>query len=272
VLSRQDLLQRISSYVVSTLDYHMDDLQVDVDQTLRAGEGSCSELARVFVALARNRGIPCRFVSGSRVRAPVPGYVDDVHHRWVEAYLDGRGWFPVDVSRNVSSGDPLRYFGAAGSDCLALSVSGGGGEAGPSRMVVVPEERRVRTYWFPDAWPTVAAAVEGLGQTPGSADAVALYRAQVARLPVALAVPFLELLLYEPLAQGDPLGAVRALATTGRPSALVPLVDFYRRRPALDAVLNPVLQELTGADAGTPEAWFTWLRSEGGRVLQGGGR
>ena len=109
-----DTVRRINEHLAAEFTYELDDEHVDAVQTLATKRGSCTELSRVFVALARHCRIPTRLVTGSRVRAKIDGYVDHIHHRWVEVFLPNHGWFPVDVSRNVLRGDGLAFL--CGSD------------------------------------------------------------------------------------------------------------------------------------------------------------
>jgi transglutaminase-like putative cysteine protease len=59
-------------------------------------------------------------------------YEDTVHHRWVEFYLPGHGWFPVDGSRNDGEdGNPVNsYFGKIAPGLLVL-LHGDGGSLAP---------------------------------------------------------------------------------------------------------------------------------------------
>lgn len=60
------------------------------------GGGKCADISSVFVAVARAAGIPCRDVFGLRMAAPKTGAITGDYHCWVEFYLPGTGWVPVD--------------------------------------------------------------------------------------------------------------------------------------------------------------------------------
>ncbi len=63
--------------------------------------GYCMHFASAAVLLLRSMGIPARYVSGYAVTVPEPGTVnvpDSAAHAWVEIYLDGYGWHPVEVT------------------------------------------------------------------------------------------------------------------------------------------------------------------------------
>lgn len=54
-------------------------------------KGDCGELSAVFASYCRSLGIPCRVMVGAcRGR--------NKHHAWNEAYFEGIGWIPIDVS------------------------------------------------------------------------------------------------------------------------------------------------------------------------------
>lgn len=68
----------------SFLDYFMFQTQ----------EGYCSYFATAFVLIARNQGIPARFVQGYYVtkKDGIVSVTSDMAHAWPEVYLDGIGW------------------------------------------------------------------------------------------------------------------------------------------------------------------------------------
>jgi hypothetical protein len=80
-----------------------------------------------------------------------------------------------------------------------------------------------------------------------------------------MAVPFLAMALYEPLAAGNPQQAIDALHRTGVPAAAVPLIDYLASGPAPEpaAAALAALRGLTGATAETPDQWQKWLHTEG---------
>jgi transglutaminase-like putative cysteine protease len=75
-----------------------------VVDALNAGAGVCQDFAHLLIAMARTRGMPARYVSGYLVprRTAEPGAsVEEViggqaSHAWVEAYVLGVGWAPLD--------------------------------------------------------------------------------------------------------------------------------------------------------------------------------
>lgn len=60
--------------------------------------GNCTDFHALFISLARSEGIPARFEIGfpvpmDRSEGEIGGY-----HCWVQFYLPGRGWVPIDAS------------------------------------------------------------------------------------------------------------------------------------------------------------------------------
>lgn len=76
---------------------------------LESKQGFCSYFATAFVLLAREEGIPARYVEGFCV--PVEGqkkmYVySNMAHAWPEVYIDGVGWIPFEPTPGY---DRIRY-------------------------------------------------------------------------------------------------------------------------------------------------------------------
>ncbi|MCP4550829.1 MAG: transglutaminase domain-containing protein [Bacteroidetes bacterium] len=69
-----------------------------VEVTLAKRSGKCADLSSVYVALARNIGVPAREVFGLRLGEKPDQNITDGYHCWAEFYLPGKGWIPVDPS------------------------------------------------------------------------------------------------------------------------------------------------------------------------------
>jgi transglutaminase-like putative cysteine protease len=96
-------------------------------RVLARGSGSCSEYSFVFIAMCRAAGIPARYVGSVVVRRDASSW-DDVYHRWVEIYLPGFGWLPVDPSRGDKKSEAKRgdAFHHLTPDFVVTTQSGGG--------------------------------------------------------------------------------------------------------------------------------------------------
>lgn len=65
---------------------------------LEHGGGCCTDLHSLFIALARERGIPARLQYGYRVLDSKAGSSYDPGYRcWIEVFVPGSGWVPTDI-------------------------------------------------------------------------------------------------------------------------------------------------------------------------------
>ena len=63
--------------------------------------GYCMHYASAVTLMLRTMGIPARYVSGFAAEVPTNrqvGIPDQAAHAWVEVWLDGFGWYPVEVT------------------------------------------------------------------------------------------------------------------------------------------------------------------------------
>lgn len=76
------------------------DSKTTADQALAAGSGVCQDHAHIFIAAARQMGIPARYVGGYLM---MNDRIDqEAGHAWAEAHLPGLGWVGFDVSNGIS--------------------------------------------------------------------------------------------------------------------------------------------------------------------------
>jgi transglutaminase-like putative cysteine protease len=68
----------------------------DVCELLKKPGGKCTDISSVYIALARAAGVPAREVFGVRLGKKEVQDVTDWQHCWVEFFLPGYGWVPVD--------------------------------------------------------------------------------------------------------------------------------------------------------------------------------
>jgi len=101
------------------------------DVTLRRREGSCRDVALLFCAACRARGIAARFVSGyEQAAASGQGHM----HAWAEVYLPGGGWRGYDPSRGLAVSTGHVAVAAAADPSLAAPVVGSFRGAARSNM------------------------------------------------------------------------------------------------------------------------------------------
>ncbi len=100
------------------------------EDALGRGAGVCQDHVHVFLAAARMRGVPARYISGYlRMDDRTE---QDAGHAWAEAWVDGLGWTGFDVS-NGHSPDGRYLTLATGLDAREAApvkglTLGGGGE------------------------------------------------------------------------------------------------------------------------------------------------
>ncbi len=106
----------IRNYVYDKLSYRLRTTVNTPESVLRNGEGNCGEYVGTILALARLNGIPCR--TAGRYKCPPHSELKHVplfpeyNHVWVEFYLPGWGWLPLE-SNPDDTGEapyPQRHF------------------------------------------------------------------------------------------------------------------------------------------------------------------
>lgn len=99
------VLRELNAQIHDGFDYAPQSTQVDspIDEALGNREGVCQDFAHIMIALVRELGIPCRYVSGylfhrteNRDRS-----AQDATHAWVEAWLPELGWVGFDPTNNL---------------------------------------------------------------------------------------------------------------------------------------------------------------------------
>lgn len=123
------IARNIFNYLIDNMEYELAGGWNIAPTVLERGNGSCSEYSFVYIAMCRAAGLPARYVGSLVIRGDDASF-DDVFHRWVEVYLPGFGWFPVDPS----GGDhewpyaQARAFGFLNNRFLITTAGGGGSE------------------------------------------------------------------------------------------------------------------------------------------------
>ncbi|MBP6978031.1 MAG: transglutaminase domain-containing protein [Bacteroidales bacterium] len=122
-------VRQIYRYIHTHMYYEMTGGWNTAPTVLSRGNGSCSEYTFVFISMCRAAGIPARYVGSVVVRGD-DTCMDDVFHRWVEVYMPGYGWIPVDPSGGDSDSprNQALGFGNLANRFLITTQSGGGSE------------------------------------------------------------------------------------------------------------------------------------------------
>ncbi len=113
-------VNNIYTYVIDSMNYAGyvpgDNGALLAHQT---GTGDCTDYADLMIALTRAAGIPARFVEG--VTYGTDGYYDEgqTKHDWLEVYLPGSGWVPMDPTWGENDADT--YFGGISPDHIIVT-------------------------------------------------------------------------------------------------------------------------------------------------------
>ena len=120
------IVRNIFDYLRENMYYERSGGWNTAPTVLARGNGSCSEYSFVFIAMCRAAGVPARYV-GSVAERGEAASMDDVYHRWVEVYMPGYGWIPIDPSGGdqVSPAKQAHYFGHLSKRFLITTQSGG---------------------------------------------------------------------------------------------------------------------------------------------------
>ena len=77
----------------------------DAATTFAEGHGAYTDLAHVFIAAARDLGLPARYVSGHLLRGDEGQALHEAAHGWAEAWLEDMGWIGFDPSMGMCPHD-----------------------------------------------------------------------------------------------------------------------------------------------------------------------
>jgi transglutaminase-like putative cysteine protease len=98
-------LRALNAELFSRLTYAPNSTRVDspIDDALESRRGVCQDFTHIMIALVRQLGVPCRYVSGylfqegdDKVRSP-----EGSTHAWAEAWLPGLDWVGFDPTNNL---------------------------------------------------------------------------------------------------------------------------------------------------------------------------
>ncbi len=85
--------------------------------------GNCTDFHALFTSLARTEGIPARFEIGFPVPDDRPAGDIGGYHCWVQFYLPGTGWVPIDASEAFKHPEKREmFFGTHPADRIHLTT------------------------------------------------------------------------------------------------------------------------------------------------------
>ena len=99
------VLREVTAKIYDTFMYTPRSTRVDspIDEALSKRQGVCQDFTHIMIALVRELGIPCRYVSGYlyHQRTDQSSRSPDATHAWVEALLPELGWVGFDPTNNT---------------------------------------------------------------------------------------------------------------------------------------------------------------------------
>jgi transglutaminase-like putative cysteine protease len=102
-------VRQIMSDIFRRFEYAPQSTRVDspIDDALSSRKGVCQDFAHIMIALVRQLGIPCRYVSGYLFQPGGSGAesIDGATHAWVETWLPELGWVGFDPTHNAVTGE-----------------------------------------------------------------------------------------------------------------------------------------------------------------------
>lgn len=110
-------------------------VETPAEQAAAEGHGVCQDFAHIFIAAARVRGVPARYVSGHLFRRDGQ-HEQQAAHAWAEAWVEDLGWVAFDPVNGISTDDAyLRV--ACGLDYRdAAPIAGARAGGGDERLTV----------------------------------------------------------------------------------------------------------------------------------------
>ena len=123
------LLQDVNIGVADAVAYQAreDEGTQSPDRTLLLGQGSCRDLATLFVEAVRSLGFGARIVSGylhDPTRTLLGSADTGSTHAWAEIYIPGAGWITYDPTNRVVGGANLIPVTVARDIRQAMPVTG----------------------------------------------------------------------------------------------------------------------------------------------------
>jgi transglutaminase-like putative cysteine protease len=129
-------LHRLNATICSDFNFDLDATHpaTQACEAFAQKSGVCQDFAQVFIAAARARGIPARYVSGYYLRSDTEA--QEAGHAWAEAWLPGLGWTGFDPAHGLCPDE--RYIRlAVGRDYLEAAPIRGSRQGGEGEKLEV---------------------------------------------------------------------------------------------------------------------------------------
>jgi len=102
-------LRRLMAEMFARFEYSPRSTRVDspIDDALQSKRGVCQDFAHIFISIAKQLGVPSRYVSGYLFHDPSSSERsgEGATHAWVECLLPEIGWVGLDPTNNLVATD-----------------------------------------------------------------------------------------------------------------------------------------------------------------------
>ncbi len=104
--STLDKLHRLTAAIHSRMTFDTGRTEVDTQATeaYAEGHGVCQDFAHIFIAVAREIGVPARYISGHLFRRD-GAVLQEAAHAWAEGWVEHLGWVAFDPSNGICTDD-----------------------------------------------------------------------------------------------------------------------------------------------------------------------
>jgi len=140
-------VRAIYDYIGNHLVYSFNGADWGAQAALGEMGADCTEYASLMMALTRAAGIPARYLEGLRAGGDLGANGTRTEHAWLEVYLPGIGWTPMDPTLGRSSIGRDEYFAHLPPDHIIVTVG-----RNPSTL-------RGASYWTHLYWPGKSAEI-----------------------------------------------------------------------------------------------------------------
>jgi transglutaminase-like putative cysteine protease len=140
-------VRSIYDYIGNHLVYSFNGADWGAQAALGEMGADCTEYASLMMALTRAAGIPARYLEGLWSGGDLGSEGARTEHAWLEVYLPGAGWTPMDPTLGRSSIGRDEYFAHLPPDHVVVTVG-----RNPSTL-------RGASYWTHLYWPGKSADI-----------------------------------------------------------------------------------------------------------------
>ena len=116
-----DQVRAFYDYIGENLVYSYNGNNWGAQAALGEMGADCTEFASLMIALSRAAGVPARYMEGVLFLGNTPAELARTEHAWLEVYLPGAGWTPIDPTLGRSSIFRDQNFAAYTPDHIIVS-------------------------------------------------------------------------------------------------------------------------------------------------------